>query len=277
MASKDSTKTEPRKIPLLSNLNFSSAYNLEADSLKLSPVSFNAETAIFNREMNINLNGTLDTYLTTANGTRINTFHLTQSGKIAKLTQASLNFSYALSNDTFKPKSDEGQQGSSQRESQNYDDQYRTKSGGADNDLFGFGLTDDFPGQNRENQEEEGSAEEANKLYYNRIPWNLNLQFNSSYSNLQDQGEITSASLMFSGNVDLTPAWKVRVSSGYDFKNNGFNLTQIGFMRDLKSFDLRFNWVPFGRNARWDFFIGIKSSMLSDLKWESRSQRNINR
>ncbi|MDA0843524.1 MAG: hypothetical protein O3C07_02230, partial [Bacteroidetes bacterium] len=55
----------------------------------------------------------------------------------------------------------------------------------------------------------------------------------------------------------------------------GFNLTQLGFRRDLKSFDLRFNWVPFGTNTRWDFFIGIKSSMLSDLKWESRSQRNV--
>ena len=278
MAPKDSTKTEARKIPLLSNLNFSSAYNLEADSLRLSPISFNAATAIFNQEMQINLNGTLDPYVTTADGTRINTFHLAQSGKIAKLTRASLNFSYALSNETFKPKRDEQQQGSEQGESQNYDDQYRSQSGGADNDLFGFGLTDDFPGENgrnEENLEGEESTDPSNEFYFNRIPWNLNLQFNSSYSNLQDEREITSASLMFSGNVDLTPAWKIRVSSGYDFKNKGFNLTQIGFKRDLKSFDLRFNWVPFGRNARWDFFIGIKSSMLSDLKWESRSQRNI--
>jgi len=279
MASKDSTKTEPRKIPILSNLNFSSAYNLEADSLRLSPVSFNAATALFNQEMRVNMSGTLDPYVTTADGTRINTFHIAQSGKLAKLTRASLNFSYALSNETFKPRNEEAQQGSQRSDSQGYDNDYRAQSGGADNDLFGFGLTDNFPGEERNggNQEESEEDPESNTFYVNRIPWSLNLQFNSSYSNLQDEREITSASLMFSGNIDLTPAWKLRVSSGYDFKNQGFNLTQIGFKRDLKSFDLRFNWVPFGQNARWDFFIGIKSAMLSDLKWESRSQRNFNR
>ena len=82
---------------------------------------------------------------------------------------------------------------------------------------------------------------------------------------------------MFSGNIQLSPRWKVRVSSGYDFKNKGFNLTQLGFQRNLKSFDLRFNWVPFGRNERWDFFIGISSSILRDLKWDQRSQRNLGR
>lgn len=278
MASKDSTKTDPRKIPILSNLNFSSAYNLEADSLRLSPVSFNAATALFNQEMTVNINGTLDPYITTADGTRINTFHIAESGKLAKLTRASLNFSYALSNETFKPKTEESQQVSRGRNPE-YDNDYRAQSGGADNDLFGFGLTDNFPGEERNaaNQKEGEEDPENNTFYVNRIPWSLNLQFNSSYSNLQDEKEITSASLMFSGNIDLTPAWKLRVSSGYDFKNQGFNLTQIGFKRDLKSFDLRFNWVPFGQNARWDFFIGIKSAMLSDLKWESRSQRNFNR
>ena len=48
-------------------------------------------------------------------------------------------------------------------------------------------------------------------------------------------------------------------------KIKGLTSPQLGFKRELKSFDLRFNWVPFGRNQRWDFFIGINSSMLSDL------------
>ncbi|MGB0790805.1 MAG: LPS-assembly protein LptD, partial [Flavobacteriaceae bacterium] len=123
-----------------------------------------------------------------------------------------------------------------------------------------------------DNEEE---TEVIGKLYRNSIPWNMNLQFTSGYTNAARENNFTNASLMFSGNLDLTPEWKIRFSSGYDFTNKGFNLTQLGFRRDLKSFDLRFNWVPFGNNTRWDFFIGIKSSMLSDLKWESRSQRNV--
>jgi hypothetical protein len=29
-----------------------------------------------------------------------------------------------------------------------------------------------------------------------------------------------------------------------------------------------FNWTPFGTNANWGFFIGIKSGILSDLKFD---------
>ena len=45
---RDSTKIEPKKISLLSNLNFSTAYNFEADSLKLAPIGFNGGTTILN-------------------------------------------------------------------------------------------------------------------------------------------------------------------------------------------------------------------------------------
>ena len=56
-------------------------------------------------------------------------------------------------------------------------------------------------------------------------------------------------------------------------KNKGFADTRFAFKRDLGSFRLSFDWTPFGRYERWYFFIGIKSSLLSDIKWENRSQR----
>jgi len=64
----------------------------------------------------------------------------------------------------------------------------------------------------------------------------------------------------------------VGVSSVYDIKNKGFTLTQFRIERDLNDFRLNFDWTPFGDYERWYFFIGIKSSLLSDLKWEKRSQ-----
>jgi hypothetical protein len=36
-----------------------------------------------------------------------------------------------------------------------------------------------------------------------------------------------------------------------------------------------FNWTPFGTNANWGFFIGIKSGVLSDIKWDKRSTNKI--
>jgi hypothetical protein len=35
-----------------------------------------------------------------------------------------------------------------------------------------------------------------------------------------------------------------------------------------------FNWQPFGVNANWNFFIGIKSGILSDIKYDKRSVSN---
>ena len=76
---------------------------------------------------------------------------------------------------------------------------------------------------------------------------------------------------MVSGNVDLTPKWKVGVSSGYDFARKGVTFTQLRFERDLLSWRMSFNWVPFGDYSYWGFFIGIRSSVLSDIKWDKRS------
>jgi hypothetical protein len=76
---------------------------------------------------------------------------------------------------------------------------------------------------------------------------------------------------MVSMNTDLTPKWKIGVSTGYDFVQNGVTYTQLRFERDLMSWRMDFNWVPFGTNANWGFFIGIKSGVLSDIKWDKRS------
>jgi hypothetical protein len=33
---------------------------------------------------------------------------------------------------------------------------------------------------------------------------------------------------------------------------------------------MNFNWTPFSANKTWFFFIGIKSSVLSDIKWDKQ-------
>ena len=76
-ASKDSLATgedaKDRIITILNNLNFSTAYDLAADSLKWSPVAMNAGTFLFDKKMQINLNATLDPYALSLDGKRINT------------------------------------------------------------------------------------------------------------------------------------------------------------------------------------------------------------
>ena len=154
---------------------------------------------------------------------------------------------------------------------ENPEDLYRAQSGGRTDDLLGFGNDPVYRNQRKDDSDIE------NPIYGNKTPWDMRLAFATSYRNNNRQNEFATASLMFSGNLELTPRWSVRFSSGYDFVNQGFALTQFNFTRNLKSFDLRFDWVPFGPNQRWFFFIGISSSILQDLKWENRSQRRLGR
>ncbi|MEL0202201.1 MAG: LPS-assembly protein LptD, partial [Flavobacteriaceae bacterium] len=86
------------------------------------------------------------------------------------------------------------------------------------------------------------------------------------------QNTISTNSLMFSGNLELTPKWKIGLSSGYDFKGKGFTYTQLRFDRNLDSWKMNFSWVPFSDRASWNFFIGIKSGMLSDIKYEKNRE-----
>ena len=263
--SKDSTETEPKKISILKNLNFSTGYNFNADSLKLSPVSFTGGTAILNNKMSINFAGTLDPYAIDNNGTRINTFNKANGGSLFRLTNARANLSYGLSSKDFEKKDEDKDK---EEEDNKYD--YNAASGGRTDDLFG---DSDFMNNGRPNTDKKEEEERETTFYSNTIPWDLRLAYTVSYSNPNRQNAINSHSLMFSGNIELTPKWKVGASSGYDLVANGFTVTQLRFQRELGSFNLRFNWTPFGRYERWDFFIGISSSLLSDLKWDKQSQR----
>ncbi|GIS00850.1 MAG: hypothetical protein CM15mP102_16700 [Flavobacteriales bacterium] len=95
------------------------------------------------------------------------------------------------------------------------------------------------------------------------MPWSLNLAYSLTYNNSFGQNDFSTNSLMISSNISLTPKWKVGVSTGYDFKQKGFTYTQFRFDRDLDSWRLDFSWVPFSDRASWNFFIGIKSGLLS--------------
>ena len=55
---------------------------------------------------------------------------------------------------------------------------------------------------------------------------------NTKFVSKQFQG-LSNNSLMFSGDIELTPKWKIGGSSGFDFKNHGFTYTQLRFNRCL--------------------------------------------
>lgn len=261
---KDSTATEAKKVPILSNFNISTGYNLEADSLKLSPLSVNGGTNILDNKMSINFSASLDPYAIDNTGRRIDTWNIDNGGSLLRLTRANLNIGYSISSEMFGKKEEEEEE--KDEEISEFD--YVAQSGGRDDDLFG--RTDDFNQLDDRDRKDESDIE--NPIYGTKIPWDFRLAYSASYNNSNRQGELSNHSLMFSGNIELSPRWKLRGNSSYDFVNNGFGLTSLGFERNLKSFDMRFTWTPFGQYRQWNFFIGISASILKDLKWENRSQ-----
>lgn len=250
---KDSSETEAKKIILLNNLNFSSSYNMAADSLKWSPVSVNAGTNLFDNKLSVNVRATLDPYALDVNGKKINTFNYNNGGSLFRLTNAGLTMNYSLASKKEKGAAKSGQ---NQKEAANNSD-----------GIFGESLT----ATNQQNTGNKSSkTTKETKLYGSKLPWTLKLAYSLNYSNTNRQNEISSNSLMFSGDIELTPKWGVGFSSGYDIKGQDFTYTQLRFSRDLDSWKLDFNWVPFGDRQTYYFFIGVKSSMLSDLKYDKR-------
>ena len=253
VAPKDPDSDEDdKKITLLNNLNFSTNYDITKDSLRWSNVAVSLGTRLFKDKLALNANMSLDPYQIDAKGQQIDKFN----SKIFRIETAGITANYSLSSKDFEKKEEE--RGKNENNGNGAQDTP---------DLFGENTpkTNDFSNNPKSNEE---SEVKETVLYQNKIPWSLNLAYALNYNNNGLVSAISSNSLMFSGNLELSPKWGVGFSSGYDIKDNGFTYTSLNFSRDLDSWKLNFNWIPFGNNSSYNFFIGVKSSVLSDLKWD---------
>jgi hypothetical protein len=257
---RDTTALEPKKVTLLSNLNFSTAYNLAGDSLQWSPLQFSGSIPIIPK-LDFNFSGTLDPYALDNNNQKIDVFNINNGGSLFRLTNANVSINYSFSSKDFETKTKD----TDRIENETF------RNGGRPDDLFGE-AADIYDGQIY--KEEDDDVDKTNIEWYNyNIPWDVRFAYTITYGNNQRQSEISSQSFMMSTNMELAPRWTVGVSSGYDFKNKGVTLTQFRFQRDLESWQMSFNWTPIGSiNTAWYFFIGIKSSVLSDIKYDKRRE-----
>ena len=265
---KDTTKIEPKKIKLLNQLTISTNYNIQAEEFKWAPVRMSTGINALNNKLSINMAATFDPYALDENNIRINEFNIKKGGGFFRMTSANMNMNYSISSKMFEKKK------KNNAEDKEENDTETASSGGRDDGLFGRAVN------YRDNSLYENNNKEVSKypFYKSKIPWDLKLAHSLTYSNNRGQKDISNNSLMFSSNIELTPKWRINMSSGYDFKRKGFTYTTFGFDRDLRSWVMNFNWVPFSNRASWNFFIGIKSSLLRDIKYEKNREpdRQIN-
>lgn len=260
---KDSTKVEAKKIMLLNNLNISTNYDLNADgvtSLAWEPIRISGGTQLFDDKMNMNFGTTLDPYAIDNSGARINVYNINNGGSLFRMTSANMTLNYSIAS-----KRDEKDKKEKNNQSQ--------RNGGRDDDLFGKNTIDNTRGKSQFDDEDSGE-DKITEFFSSKLPWDMTFAYSLTYGNSNRESKITGNSIMVSANADLTPKWKAGVSTGYDFVQNGVTYTQLRFERDLLSWRMDFNWQPFGDNANWSFFIGIKSGILSDIKYDKRSVSN---
>ena len=124
----------------------------------------------------------------------------------------------------------------------------------------------------------EGAEEEDEKQksdyydYYDYfdIPWSFKVGYTYGYSKPYDVKTVTQT-IELNGNFSITQYWKIGFRTGYDFENRKISITRFNITRDLHCWVMSFNWVPFGSRQSYSFTIGVKSSILQDLKYDKRS------
>lgn len=243
------TKTDTgdviKKVRIFDSFRFTGNYNMAADSLKFSNVNVVARTVLFGR-LNIDLGATYDLYTYEADTNnvyrRVNKFEYDENKRLGRLISANLSIGTNLNPDAFKSK--------------------KNNNNPANNSAL----------RNRYNYAEVEMINRFPQYYVDwSIPWNLAINYNLSY-NKPLMTATTTQALNVSGDVSVTPKWKIGFLSGYDFTTKEITPTSLNIYRDLHCWDLSINWIPFGTYQRYSVDLKVRASILQDLKLSRRRE-----
>jgi hypothetical protein len=246
------TVAQSKTVKLLERLNFSTSYNLYADSLNWSNINMTGNTSLFDNKVRVNFNALMDPYALDENFRRYDAFQWNVNRSPGRITRAGLSMTMSLRSAAATSRGAESYPG--EQRQPGMDPMMDGVQPGEDI----FGHLDDI----------DHSVHYYGDYVDFTVPWDLNVRYNLNYTKPRDEGQINQT-LNFSGDVSLTPRWKIQFSSGYDFRARDFTMTSINIFRDLHCWDMRFGVVPFGSRKSWNFTIAVKSSLLKDLKYHT--------
>ena len=226
-----------KKISILDQLSLNASYNLAADSLNLSNINIGARTKVAG--IDVNFGAILDPYAF-ENGHLINTFEVSRSGKLARLTSANLSFGLSFSSESGKDKKEETPT----------DDETALQQQ-----------------QELEKQRQEQLMGDVPEYADFSVPWDVRMDYSFRYTRPNPAvSPIITQTVDFSGNVSLTKQWKVGFSSGIDIQKMDLTFTQLNIFRDLHCMQMSLNLIPFGYRQSYSFTIRATSALLKDLK-----------
>jgi hypothetical protein len=250
--SRNDTIDEIQKVKLLDNFNFSSSYNVfHQDSLTpaWTPVNMSGNTRLFNNKLSVSFRGVMDPFGYDDLRTRTAQSYFSQTGKVARLTSASVSMGTSFSSKGV------GKDGDSMEENEPLLNTTFDRKGDEDPSIttgYEAGI-DDYYGDYVDFE----------------VPWSLKVDYSFSYRKPKEESSIVQT-VRVSGDLSLTPKWKIGFNSGYDIFNKQFTTSNLSLYRDLHCWEMRISVVPFGTYKSYNFQINAKSSILSDLKYNKR-------
>ena len=260
----DEDSTGYKKISIIENLTLSQSYNFAADSLRWS----NLNTSILLRitkGFNLNLSATWDVYKygLNENGApvRINKLRLFHGGGWGRLASTGTSFSYTFNNDTFKKLFRRG-------DKKKKDD-------------------DDKKLGNMKDSENKGGKAEGSDVVLRpdgymqwSCPWSLTINYSINYgygafdyNKMEYKGKFTH-NLSFNGNIRPTKNWNFSLSGSYNFDTHKIAYMNCSVSREMHCFVMSASFVPVGPYKSYNFHIAVKSSILSDFKYDKHSSYN---
>ncbi|HWB61874.1 MAG TPA: hypothetical protein VG603_00080, partial [Chitinophagales bacterium] len=109
------------------------------------------------------------------------------------------------------------------------------------------------------------------------IPWNIgvNYHFNITHGTYFNPDTIvTVQTIAIQADVNLTPHWKVAVTTGFDITHKQITLTNLSVIRDLHCWELTFKWtpaLPTFSAQQFSIVLQPKSNTLKDLKVQKKN------
>lgn len=259
----DNDSIGERKISLIENFTVSQSYNFAADSLNWS----NINTSILLRltkNFNLNLSAVWDVYTyqlnSASNPVRVNIPRWKAGKGIGRLSSTGTSFSYTINNQTFKRnKSTAGKTSDSESTATNRAQRRQPPSG--------------------QTNAHDGDMQYNDDGYMKwEVPWSLSFNYSIGYAygdfnkeKMEYNGRITQ-NLSFNGNIRPTPNWNFSFTASYDFNSHKLAYMNCNISRDLHCFVMSASFIPVGPYKSYNFHIAVKSSLLSDLKYDKRSQ-----
>ncbi len=248
-----------KKVKLIDRLNFSTGYNLMADSLNWSNVSASLGFTVFKKSVNIS--AAFDPYSFDSKGNKINTFYMEDYGKLLRLTRASTSMGLSINEKKIREFMDKFSGTETGGEGEGSSAPGGAKKGGADDD--------------KSKGTDKARFDEYGYLKFS-MPWSLNFSYSVSVNStwdtdLEDYIFEGNSNLSMSGNISLTDKWKFSFNSGYNFRTNDLASTRFSVTRDLHCWSMSANFVPIGTYKSYSFAIHVNSAMLQDLKYDKRS------